>query len=1030
MTVRSHHLHWLPLAVATAAACSRSPRPQSLGTVAERGTAPYADTLSVTIREGTNLVATLAPDGRRVAFILLGEVWIVDADGGRALRLTDVVHDPDEAWAVAWAPDANRVAVWSYGLGRARLRVISADSRTTLRDWGGPEVISVVWHPAGDRITGGQLRGDSTLLWEFPLQSDGPVTRTRSVARLVDGLAYSPDGRALAYSSPIRTSQGYLGEMVSGPISESDIWEMELATGIERRLTSDSVLDGYPAYSPDGRWLAFLSERSGSRQIWLLSRAGGQVQPLTTSAQDVHLGPLSWLPDSRGVVYAGAGKIRVARLDLSPERTIEFAADLQVAHWHGLRRPQLPTPGQRQRVRGVVTPELSPNGRQVAFAALGDLWVLDVAGGPPRRLTRTYADEIRPRWSPDGARLAHVATSRGTERVLRILDVANPETVESTEAPADQYAWSPDGRRLAYVASGRVGWYDLITRQSRIVASAPPARHLGMLIGWTPEGDSIVFATGRIAGTGFSDSRVAFQIWLAPADSSRAVAWSVPGAYAWRSAWTRDLTRAAYIDMRGGYYVDLQRPAAAPVRVQDPSPRYFSWSADGRSLLYLSGHDIRLLDIATGRARTLRLDLEYTVRAAPPTVLIRNVRIIDGTGSPPSSLSDVLVASGRIARISPGGTGTVAPSTRVLEGAGRTLLPGLFNLHVHLKPWSVFLASYLYHGVTTIRDMGAEAEWIQSLRERIDAGEVPVSPRIFATGGWITDYPGLGEVNMRPVDPSDASAIASDIASLAAVGTDIIKPYLRSPLLHTRVSEAAHAIGLPVTSHYVFPGTLARGLEGKEHSDLFYRGAPAGIDRAVSPTPYRQDVVAALQAADACVTPTLIQYSYQMAGQSPRLPLDSTLFGDPASAAFYSQSLLQTTRAMLLERPSPDRLHSLSQFEATDMASMLRLHQAGVRIVTGTDLSPPLDEPGVALEMDLLVQAGFSPLEAIRAATLEAASCLGVEHELGAVAEGRRADLIIVDGDPATDVRDLRRIVWVMRDGALYSRQDIIASVR
>lgn len=999
------------LSVVCAAAlmgCSSAAPPAAFPTV------PQAESLTVTVHEGTELTAALSPDGRRVAFILLGQTWLVDAEGGRATPVTNVVDEPGKDWFIAWAPDSRRLAVWSS----ARLSVIDVPSRTTLRRWAVQGWATPVWYASGDRILAAELRAgaDSTIMWSFPLDGSQTPVPLRTAPRGMLGLSFSPDGRTLAYAAPVTVT------LI--PTTASDIWQMEMATGEERRLTSDSTLDAYPAYSPDGRWLAFLSERSGSRQIWLIAPSGGGLRPLTTQAEEIELAALTWLPDSRGVVYTAAGKIRVARIDGGSKGTIEFAADLRIARWRSLRRPQLMVPGERRQVRGVVTPELSPNGRQVAFAALGDLWVANVSGGSPRRLTRTPADEMRPRWSPDGSRLAYVVNAQNSERQVRILEVEHPERTQSTQVPTAswfyQFAWSPDGRHIAYVDdNGRVGRADLLTGRLRVVFAPARGPDPPTLLAWTVRGDSIVASTGRrvfeSAGT-----RVDWTVWELSADSGTATRMAVPSEYVERGAWSADLSRAAYAIFGSGYHAAL-RERTRPAPIPDPAPRFFSWSADGNLLLYLSGSRLRMLDVRGGEPRTVDLAVDFRAPPAPPPLLVRNVRIVDGTGGPASGPVDVLIAQGRIASISPRGVAPPPAGGRVIDAAGRTLLPGLINLHAHQMPSKLFLAAHLYHGTTSIRDPSIDAEWMQAQRERVDAGEV-LGPRIFATGGVFVPLRGVANLNARSVNPAEMISVANEVRSVAAVGADIIKPYFLSPRNDASVSEAAHAVGLPMTSHSVFLSSLARGLEGKEHSMLYYRDLTA---------PYRQDVVTALRAANTCVTSSLLVYAASfIPGRSRRFPLDSTFFHDAALLSLYPPSVLAQARAAL-RRPLPEPyLVSWRQREGWDFASMLRLKQAGVRVATGTDVNSPFDEAGVPLEAELLVAAGFSPLEAIRAATLDAASCLGVESELGSVEVGKRADLIIVDGDPATDIRDLRRVAWVVLGGAAYTRQEILSSVR
>lgn len=973
---------------------------------------PSVEIVTVDVREGTELVAALSPDGSRVAFILLGQVWMVGRSGGPAVPLTDVVNEPDQAWFIAWAPDSRRLAVWSWKAGLAKQRVLDVDSREASLVSERADVVHPVWSPDGTSITFSVLSGESAGLWSLSPDGSGEAARLASPERTAGTPAYSADGRYLAYAGPVSVSQWT-------PTWQSDLWEIDLMTGDERQLTADSELDGYPAYSPDGRWLAFLSDRSGTRQVWILERDSGEPRSLTPDAEDVYLGNLSWLPDSTGIVYAAAGKIRTAYMDGTPGDTIEFAVDLQVARWTGLRRPELPTPGERRRARGIVTPELSPDGQRIAFAALGDLWIVDVEGGAPQRLTQTAEDELQPRWSPDASHLAYVAVKRTMDWDLRLLEVDRPEATRTLALPPfpqfvdPQFAWSPDGRGLAYLTGQGVGWLDLESGETRSIADLTGTPSFASLIGWTPSGNAIVFATATL-----EDRRIRRNIWRAPLTGSEVEEWLIPGEYAQRAAWTPNLSRAAYADSGVGYVVALG-DSAEPTPVPDPSPRFFSWSSDGTRLLYLSGDRVRLLDVASGSARTLEIALEYSVPLSPPSLIVRNARIIDGTGTETSAPADVLVSDSRIQAIEPAGTIPPSEGTREIDAEGGALLPGLFNLHAHYHTLRPPSAAYLYYGVLATRDVGMSVEWMQSQRERVDAGEV-LGPRVFMSGGLVVAEYGLNSMNQRAVEVADVESVTREIATMAAFGVDVIKPYYNNAILDARVSVAAHAHALPMTSHHVTLGALESGLEGKEHSSLYYRGWTAI---------YRDDLLSTLRAADACVTPTLIYYVInRLAGRSRVLPLDDTYFDDPEFATMFPSTVLEQAR-QLLRRPIPERrLERWTQFLQWDLENVRRLHDAGIRIATGTDLPSPAEELGVHLEMELLVKAGLTPLEAIRAATFDAASCLGVERDLGSIEIGKFADFIIVDGDPATDIRDTRRIEWVVLGGKLYSRQEILDS--
>jgi len=967
---------------------------------------PTSKAFTVSVNEGTELVAALSPDGNKIAFILLGQVWVVDRAGGKALAVTDVVNDPHENWAIAWAPGSRQIAITTLRRG---LRVFDVDSRQVTVVSERADITDPAWSPDGKRISVAVLYGDALGVWDFPPTAGGQPARIANAkpSRRPGMPAYSPDGRYLAYSGPISEDWE--------PTWESDLWQIDLATGKELRLTEDSVVDSYPAYSRDDQWLAFLSERSGSRQVWLLPRNGGEARPLTGDAEDVYLGPLTWLPDSRGVMFTRAGKICIAWLDRAEESKVEFTADLSVARWQNRRRTEIPGPNERRRARGIFTPALSPDGKRIAFAALGDLWIADVAGAGSARLTRTPADESYPRWSPDGRWLAYLCAAPGVECEVRVLELEKPDMPRTLlTAPTTEFIWSPDGRRLAYVEADKVGWVDLMNSAKREIAKE---QSRARLLGWDAKDDSIVFAASTIGPP--PAYRMQNKAWRIHSDGG------VPQEMKWpedslvRAALSSDFSRVAYSVSGAGYYARIP-DSGAPTLIPDPSPRFLSWSADGRSLLYLSGTDVRLLDAERGVARPLRVSPEYRTPPAPQPLLIRNAHIIDGTGAAASVASDILVSGGRIRRIAPAGMIASRAGVREIEGAGRYLLPGLFNVHIHRTPYLPFTSALLYNGVLAIRDVGMDAEWMQSQRERMEAGEF-LSPRTFMTGGLVVTESGVSFSNQRAVDPRDPKSVSAAVSAMSAAGADWIKPYFRDALLDARVIEAGHAQGLPVTSHYVFLSSLARGLNGKEHADLLYRGYTEI---------YRQDVLAALRAADIVVTPTLVSWSAMMAGRSPVVPLEDKFLDNPTLTVFYPPSVLKQAREDM-RQPIPERtMELMKKYQRWEIESVKKLRDDGIRIATGTDIGPPWNEMGVHLEMELLVKAGLTPLEAIRAATLESARCLGAERDLGTVETGKLADFILVDGDPSQDIRRTREIQLIVLGGQPYTRQEILDRVR
>ncbi len=191
---------------------------------------------TIRVSEGTELAARLSPDGKRIAILLLGQVLLVDRNGGRATLVTDVAQTPRDDYGMAWAPDSRRLALWDYSGRPAPLRVIDADSRQVTPLPGRAGMGYPVWTPDGKVITASIVRGESAGLWNVPVSGAGEPVRLARPARAAWQPSYSPDGKFLVYSSPLRS--------LPEPIEvQNDLWEMDLATSGERQVTRGPSVD-------------------------------------------------------------------------------------------------------------------------------------------------------------------------------------------------------------------------------------------------------------------------------------------------------------------------------------------------------------------------------------------------------------------------------------------------------------------------------------------------------------------------------------------------------------------------------------------------------------------------------------------------------------------------------------------------------------------------------------------------------------------------------------------------------------------
>jgi len=251
-------------------------------------------------------------------------------------------------------------------------------------------------------------------------------------------------------------------------------------------------------------------------------------------------------------------------------------------------------------------------------------------------------------------------------------------------------------------------------------------------------------------------------------------------------------------------------------------------------------------------------------------------------------------------------------------------------------------------------------------------------------------------------------------------GFDFIKTYVRLPdLQQKRVIEAAHAMGMPVTSHELYPA-VAYGADGVEHirgtSRRGYSPKISLLSRSY------QDVVDLLAASRMTLTPTIgIQGGFRL-----QTLQDASSIDDPRIQRLYPASVAQRGRDQVRRPPSAEDLADAERAVSPQERTILRVVRGGGRVVAGTDA--PINPYGLSLlmEMESYEHAGLTPAEVLHSATTVSAEAMGVADQIGTIEPGKLADISFVDGDPLKSIRDLRQVVRVMKDGRVYSRADLL----
>ena len=425
-------------------------------------------------------------------------------------------------------------------------------------------------------------------------------------------------------------------------------------------------------------------------------------------------------------------------------------------------------------------------------------------------------------------------------------------------------------------------------------------------------------------------------------------------------------------------------------------------------------------------------------------VAITQVSVIDVERGLSSGPRTVLVEDGRIVSIVASRDAHIPASAQRVDGRGRFLIPGLVDMHVHLfnlsshrlpNDWSFPL--YVANGVTGVREMRGDVAsmlWVKRWRKAFDEGEL-AAPRILAAG-----------IAVYGSSPDDA---AHQVDAAAVAGADFIKVFSELPASHWRaILAAAHARSLPVVGHVPAGVPLLVAAVAGQRSDEHLMQAYEACSSIETPLlEERRGLVGdALTARrDAQEAQTLKAFDpgrcRNIAGSlaaTGQVQVPTLVLADEDSMAQGGSPNTDPRWRFLRadERTRWERF--LAGYTAEDAALAKRrwpiahqivslMHQAGVPIMAGTDSPMPGVYPGFALheEMELLVESGLTPREALYAATLEPARFLGIADTSGSVAVGKRADLVLLDADPTKDIHNARRINAVLLDGRLLRRADL-----
>jgi imidazolonepropionase-like amidohydrolase len=399
--------------------------------------------------------------------------------------------------------------------------------------------------------------------------------------------------------------------------------------------------------------------------------------------------------------------------------------------------------------------------------------------------------------------------------------------------------------------------------------------------------------------------------------------------------------------------------------------------------------------------------------------------LIDGTGKAPVADSTVIIDGGVVAAAGPSSQVKIPNGATRIDATGKFVLPGLWDMHAHLFQIE-FGPAYLAAGVTTVRDVGNEFEYATRFRDAFNRGR-GLGPRMLLAGyinGKNSDHAFDVQVD-TPAEARDA------VRRYKAAGFEMIK--IRDdvkPDLLTVIADEAHRLGMTLTGHVPKGMNAIEAVEaGMDQISHLHFLPPVFVAKSVKPddsmtAPFDPDSPEARHAIEvfkkhgAVIDPTFTTLELQVRIKS--MPI--TAF-EPGMAKVAPQMVEHLNNMGYPPAAAPQIRRAMNQLARV----LMTLHRAGIPIVAGTDVTVP----GHSLhrELELYVKAGFTPMEAIQAATIVPARAMKLDKESGTVEAGKRADLIIVDGNPLESISNTRKVKTVVTNGRAYDCASLWRSI-
>ncbi|MCC5937168.1 MAG: PD40 domain-containing protein [Lunatimonas sp.] len=1003
--------------------------------------------ITFTTDEGTWMNLDVSPDGKTIVFDLMGDIYSLPITGGKATPLRTGLpfeiqprFSFDGEWISFTSDAGGGDNIWIMKKDGSEAKQVTKETFRLLNN--------ATWMPDGNYLvarkhfTSGRSLGAGEM-WQYHI-TGGPglqLTKRKNDQQDVNEPSVSADGKYLYFSEDMAPGGAF--EYNRDPNNQIYVIKRyDFETGETITLTGGPGGAARPQVSPDGSKLAFIKRVRTKTVLYLHDLETGEEWPVFDDLNKdqqtawaifgVYPG-FSWMPDSRDIVVWAKGKLQRINTQTLAHSIIPFSVDakIQVAervyHTHPIERGEF----DAKMIKHAVT---SPDGKTLAFTALGYIWTKQLPNGKPKRLTSGSDFESEPHFSPDGNKVLFVTWNdldKGTISEIQ----RNDGRVTRLTAEKGIYrtpAYSPDGRQIVYRKEpGNLDQGRTFSKNPGLYVMAADGSEPRLITReganpqFTADGKRIFYQTG---GTFFGSITKELKSVNLHGHDERT---HIRSSYGNRLVPSPDNKWVAFIHLHKAYVaplvmngqpidLDNQTKSVPVAQLTNDAGINLHWSKDSQTVFwtmgdryysnklsesfdFLSSENTKQAQEGAG----IPIGLKADVDRPKGKIAFEGARIITMEGDEIIENGTLLVEGNQILAVGPSSLVKVPADAISYDMRGKTIMPGMVDAHAHVgafrdgltvqRNWQLY--ANLAFGVTTSHDPSANTETVFTLSEMVKSGAL-VGPRIFSTGFILYGADGDFKAVINKLEDARSS-----IRRTKAFGATAVKSY-NQPRRDQRqqVLQAARELGVNV---------VPEGGSTFFHNMTMVIDGHTGIEHNIPIAPVYKDVLELWSQTEVGYTPTLI---VNYGG------INAERYWYQKTNVWENEKLLQFTPRGTVDARSrhrtmvPDEEYENSHILTSQ--SVTKLAEKGVKVNLGAH--GQLQGLGAHWELWSLAQGGMSNHEALKTATIYAARYIGMGEDIGSLKAGKLADLIVLDQNPLEDIRHSESITHTMVNGRLY----------